>query len=259
MFEGGRVAPIYNSVMAVRFRPANRNMVISIYRQGGRVVHPPLTGLSRLIFVASAYRPTPGLLLLSGFLTMTLFGNVAPVVIFAGASGTPTSRCMEVCSSLFAAFYISGSANRKDRRIETLLASGFSTFANGSNTNGSALLGGVYPSLGLTAGRVDEGLNENGRAAHEISVCPLPSNNCITSAPNFSAFGADVCSIVVGSRLTSYFPRFRRRLKGYECRSYSRAGRRKYTILRTLHGKGVRGAHRGDCYRVCTRTSLVGP
>lgn len=237
----------------------SRGQVRSVFPHGGDLIHPPLTGLSALFVISSVMSPIVGAFGVSGVATLTRCGGVGPIVIFAGASLRPgCSRCRGVCGGTkFSICYYGPSRPNNTRRVGSLLTNGYSTFANGANINGSALLGTVRIKLRLPANRADGGLNEKERAAHRYRLFGI-YNNCITSAPNFSSVSFRHYLDVSGSRLFSYFERFRPCFKGYGFSAYARAIRGNYTIYRTMGGKLVSRDERGDCIGVCGSLGGIG-
>lgn len=246
------------SEMGVSIPGSNFYTVRRVLPHGGGLHEPTLTGLSVLLLIYSAIRPLPGFAVVSGVATTTMCGGVRPMVIIAGGSLRGKSGVTSVCERTnFRIFLYSRSSSSRARRLGDCLSNGISTFVNGDNINGSALLGGLFPSLSLRAKRADGGLNEKERAAEIIRLFRL-SNYFITSAPKFSAISLRHCRVVSGDQLRCYFPRFRGCLKRYVFASYSRAYRGNYEVLRTLSSNRVRRAHRHDCIRVCGRIGSVG-
>lgn len=258
IFHGRGAAPLYKSIIAVSMGSKTRGAVSRVRPHGGRLVHPPITGVSDLVVITSAIGPHPSALIVSGLATITRRGGVRPMVVIAGSSLTPTSRLISVCGRTnFISITISGRANRKINRIEGLLYKGADTFAKGSKIKGASLLGEVTPRLGLTASTVDRGLNENQRAAHRTRLFST-TNKCVTSAPNFSSLRLTVVDSVSGRRLTCYFHRFEGCLNSYGFAAYDRAYSGNYGVIRTIRGNSVRGDHRRDCGTVCGRVGSVG-
>ncbi len=251
-FHHRNVSPITNSV--IRFSPDRSRNIKSLSRilpHHGVLMEPPITGISILMLITSMYRPGAGALILSGVVTVTRGGEVRPMVIVGGDSLTAPRRLRTVCRGAKLSYCAMATASPSS--LSTLhrhLTNRIYIFTNGSNIKGDDLLGTLSPGLILRAKRVDRGLNHNHRAAQATALCRFTSN-CMISAPNFSSISVRRVRPVGGSRLTSYFERFRPCIKQYHFAKYTRCHRPGYTIHRTIRANLVTSSQCRDCITVC--------
>ncbi len=258
-FHGDKLSPLINSEISFRVLSNARNIIGSIGRHGGILREPGITGVSGLFVISSFRAPIPGAFVVSGLATVTMCGGVRPMVIFGGYSVKDFSSLLRVCrGSNFGTFIMSTRANGKVSHLGSRLQSYTDTFANGSNINGSDVLGHLLNSDVVGAKRMDRRLKHNQRAAHRVRTCRLSFNNCIFSAPNFSTLSIRRFSCDFGRTLPRLFPSFGSCVCSYGFSDYARAGRSKYTIVSTMGGNRVRTAHRSSCLRLFGRLGSLG-
>ncbi|MBR3043885.1 MAG: ribosome small subunit-dependent GTPase A [Oscillospiraceae bacterium] len=183
------------------------DVITEIMPRKNLLIRPPLANLDQLLFVLSVRDPAPNLQLLDRFLTVCVYKEIQPVLIFTKLDLADAVKYAEIYRAAgFPQFFVDYEKPETVEAVYEALAGKISAFTGNSGVGKSTLLNALDVSLNLETGDISKKLGRGRHTTRETALYTLPHGGKIADTPGFSTFETDAYAQIAPDELADCFP-----------------------------------------------------
>ena len=204
IFRNRNISPVAGDYVTVE------NGVISeINPRKNSIIRPPLANLDQILFVVSTCKPAPNFLLLDKFIAISVYKNIAPVIVISKADIGDCKPVLDIYKNTDIQTLVADYSDKSSiERIREILAGKISTFVGNSGAGKSTLLNAVDSSLNLKTGEISEKLGRGKHTTRHAELYKLKQGGYIADTPGFSTFETNKYDVIRKENLAECFTEF---------------------------------------------------
>lgn len=223
-------------------------VITEILPRKNYIIRPPLANLDRLIFVVSAAKPSPNLLLLDKFIAVAEYENIEPVIVITKVDLESCENILDVYTRAGISVYVID-YNDEDpaEKIRLLLKDKISAFTGNSGVGKSTLLNEICGDFNISTGEISEKLGRGRHTTRHSELYKLPWGGYIADTPGFSTFETNKYNIIRKEELADCFREFRSYVGKCKFRDCSHTREKGCSIIEATE-QGIISKSRHDSY-----------
>lgn len=194
----------------VKFVPDDNSggVITEIAERKNEIIRPPLANLDQIVFVISTCEPSPNILLLDKFLAVSVYKNIAPVIVFTKTDKYPADEYISIYKDVFPTVCVDNVTGEGVSEVCDLLSGKFSAFTGNSGAGKSTLLNNICPELKLETNEISRKLGRGKHTTRRVEIYKLDNNSYVADTPGFSTFNTQMYDRILKDELAYCFPEF---------------------------------------------------
>ena len=208
IFKNKEVKPVVGDIVKI---DNENNSILDVCDRTSYIKRPKIANVTKLIFVVSAKKPKPDLLMLDKQLAFAEFLKIEPIIIVnkIDLDSNVAEEIEEIYSNIG---YKVIKTNAKDLeentgKIKDILNNNISVFSGNSGVGKSTLINGIFEEVLTQEGEVSHKNKKGKNTTTSTKLYKVEENTYIADTPGFSTF--DVYEIEY-RELYKYFKEFNR-------------------------------------------------
>ena len=206
IFKNKEVKPVVGDIVKI---DNENNSILEVCDRTSYIKRPKIANVTKLIFVVSAKKPKPDLLMLDKQLAFAEFLKIEPIIIINKID--LDENIAEVIEKIYSNIgYKVIKTNAKDleentEKIKDILNNNISVFSGNSGVGKSTLINGIFDEVLTQEGEVSHKNKKGKNTTTSTRLYKIKENTYIADTPGFSTF--DVYEIEY-RELYRYFKEF---------------------------------------------------
>lgn len=194
----------------VKFVPDDNSggVITEIAERKNEIIRPPLANLDQIVFVISTCEPSPNILLLDKFLAVSVYKNIAPVIVFTKTDKYPADEYISIYKDVFPTVCVDNVTGEGVSEVCDLLSGKFSAFTGNSGAGKSTLLNNICPELKLETNEISRKLGRGKHTTRRVEIYKLDNSSYVADTPGFSTFNTQMYDRILKDELAYCFPEF---------------------------------------------------
>lgn len=216
VFRNKDIVPVCGDKVIFTYDEASGGVITEIGERKNEIIRPPLANLDQIVFVISTCEPAPNILLLDKFLAVSVYKNIAPVIVFTKTDKHPADKFVSLYEGIFPTVCVDNVTGDGVDKVRALLVGKFSAFTGNSGAGKSTLLNNICPDLKLETNEISRKLGRGKHTTRRVEIYKLGDDSFVADTPGFSTFNTSMYDIIFKDELAYCFPEFEEHIG--ECR-----------------------------------------
>lgn len=184
-------------------------VIVQVLPRKNEIIRPPLANLDQLCFVVSMCEPNPNLRLLDKFIAVSVYKQIAPVLLLTKVDLASCESIRTLYSSIGIPILIADYEDAASiQAVRDAFAGKITALTGNSGAGKSTLLRALDPSLEIATGEISRKLGRGRHTTRHSELYPLAGGGYIADTPGFSTFDTNRYAVIRKEELAGCFPEF---------------------------------------------------
>ncbi len=211
-FRNKDIVPVCGDNVKFIIEDNSDGVITEIFDRKNEIIRPPLANLDQLVFVISTCEPAPNILLLDKFLSVSVYKNINPVIVFTKTDKYPADEYVRIYENIFPTICVDNLTGEGVDKVYQLLTGKFSAFTGNSGAGKSTLLNNICPDLNLETNEISRKLGRGKHTTRRVEIFRLENGGYVADTPGFSTFNTQMYDVILKDQLVFCFPEFEEHL-----------------------------------------------
>lgn len=187
----------------------DKQVITTVMPRRNLISRPPVANVDLILCITSTCKPSPNLQILDSFLTIALYLDIQPVVVFTKIDLHSAEQLQEVYQSAGFLVYCADYTNPQSiTQIADLLNDKTAMMTGNSGVGKSTLLNAIEPDLKIATGEISEKLGRGKHTTRQVQLYHC-AGGYLADTPGFSTLDPEQYVHMKKECIADCFPDFR--------------------------------------------------
>lgn len=258
-FRNKDIVPVCGDNVKFIIEDNSDGVITEIFERKNEIIRPPLANLDQLVFVISTCEPAPNILLLDKFLSVSVYKNINPVIVFTKTDKYPADEYVRIYENIFPTICVDNVTGEGVDKVYQLLAGKFSAFTGNSGAGKSTLLNNICPDLKLETNEISRKLGRGKHTTRRVEIFRLENGGYVADTPGFSTFNTQMYDVILKDQLVFCFPEFEEHLDSCRFQDCSHTKEKGCKIIEAVNDGLISKSRHSSYCEMYREASLIKP
>lgn len=258
-FRNKDIVPICGDNVKFIIENNSDAVITEIFERRNEIIRPPLANLDQLVFVISTCEPAPNILLLDKFLSVSVFKNISPVIVFTKTDKHPADEYVKIYENIFPTVCVDNVTGEGVGEVYKLLSGKLSAFTGNSGAGKSTLLNNICPDLSLETNEISRKLGRGKHTTRRVEIFRLENGGYVADTPGFSTFNTQMYDRILKDELAYCFPEFEEHIGSCRFQDCSHTKEQGCKVIEAVNNGSISRSRHASYCEMYREASLIKP